>query len=59
MGIGHDIWHVGGIKRPWVWDMDNIKVGLEEIEKRSLNLAEDRKDFDEFSGDIQCGKFLE
>jgi hypothetical protein len=34
-------------------------VGLEEIGKRSLDLAEDRKGFDEYSGDIQYGKFLE
>ena len=32
-----------GIKRARVWGMDNIKVDLQEIGRRSLDLAEDRK----------------
>jgi hypothetical protein len=43
MGIGHEIWQVEGIKCVWVWDMDNIKVDILGIGKRSLELAEERK----------------
>jgi hypothetical protein len=41
MGIGGEIWQAEGIKRAWIWEMDNIKVDLEEMGKRSLNFAQD------------------
>jgi len=42
MGIGHKIWQVEGMKRAWVWAMDNIKVDLRETGWRSVYLAQDR-----------------
>jgi hypothetical protein len=41
MGIGHEIFQVEVIERPWVWVMDNIKVDLQEIGKRSFDFAQD------------------
>jgi hypothetical protein len=59
MGNGHEIWQVEGNEHAKVMAMENVSFVLEEVGKGSLDLAEGRKGFDEFSGDIQCGKFLE
>jgi hypothetical protein len=39
MGIGHELWHVEGKKRGWVWFMDNIKVDIKGIGLRSLDFV--------------------
>jgi len=32
MGIGYEIWQAEGIKRAWVWNMDNIKVDIKRYD---------------------------
>lgn len=34
MGIVHEIWQVKDIKSVWVWNMGNIKVDLQEEERK-------------------------
>ena len=42
MGNGHEVWHVEGRKREWMWAKNNIEMDLEEIGLRILDVAEDR-----------------
>jgi hypothetical protein len=42
MEIGYEIWHVEGLKRARVLGMNNIKVELQEIGRRKLDLFQDR-----------------
>jgi len=56
---------VDGVKCVWVWDMENIKWIYKEQESeasnwlRRGNLEVYLKCFDEFSGGIKCGRFLD
>jgi hypothetical protein len=40
MRIGHENWHVEGMKRARVWAMDNIKVDLQSLGMRSLDCVQ-------------------
>jgi len=48
MGIGYESWQVEGIKRACVWAMDNIKVDLQKIWKRSHDFTQDRYKWPDF-----------
>jgi len=43
MGKRHKIWQAGVMKWAWVWGVNNIKMDLQRIERRSLDLAKERK----------------
>jgi len=40
MGIGHEVWHVEGMKLARAWNMNNIKVDLQGIGLRSLDFVQ-------------------
>ena len=40
MGIGHEVWHVEGMKFARVLDMDNIKMDLQGIGLRILEFVQ-------------------
>lgn len=63
MEIGHEISQVEGLKSSWVWELDNIKVDLQEIGKGSVDFANDNdrcRDFRnmlmKFSSTLEWGR---
>jgi hypothetical protein len=48
MGIGHEFWHVEGMKRASFWAMDNIKAYLKGIGLRIIIFVHNKEMWREY-----------